>query len=52
MSVLPTNDPDFLAEQTEYKEQVCCTCGKKKSENRGSDVCNNCKDDQWMGAII
>ena len=52
LSVLPTTDPEFLEEQTQCDETVCCTCGKKKKDNGAEDVCSNCKEDQWMKAII
>jgi uncharacterized membrane protein YcaP (DUF421 family) len=52
LSVLPSEDPEFSDEQTVCGEKVCCTCGKKKADNGPSDVCSNCKDDQWTAAII
>jgi hypothetical protein len=52
LSVLPTTDPEFLEEQTQCDETVCCTCGKKKKDNGAEAVCSNCKEDQWMKAII
>jgi uncharacterized membrane protein YcaP (DUF421 family) len=51
LCVLPLRDPEFLEEQTQHKEKVCCTCGKRKAENGESDVCSNCRDNQWMNAI-
>lgn len=52
LPVLPANDPEFIREQKECSEQVCCTCGKRKKDNGFANVCSNCKDDQWMKAIV
>jgi uncharacterized membrane protein YcaP (DUF421 family) len=52
LPVLPTNDPEFWEEQTQCREQVCCTCGKKKKDNDMAETCSNCKDDQWMNGFI
>jgi uncharacterized membrane protein YcaP (DUF421 family) len=52
LSILPAADADFFNEQKQCSEQVCCTCGKKKVDNKTGDVCSNCKDRQWMNGII
>jgi uncharacterized membrane protein YcaP (DUF421 family) len=52
LSVLPAADSEFFNEQKQHTEQVCCSCGKKKNENGASERCSNCKDNQWMNAIV
>jgi uncharacterized membrane protein YcaP (DUF421 family) len=52
LSVLPLQDPAFCDEQTQTVEEVCCTCGKRKKDNGPAEECSNCKDNQWMKAIL
>lgn len=51
LAVIPVSDKEFLDEQPQSEEKVCRTCGKKKKENEGAEVCSNCKDTKWVNAI-
>lgn len=52
LSIIPSNDEEFLSQQKISNEEVCCTCGNQKRENGSAGVCSNCKDDQWTAGII
>jgi uncharacterized membrane protein YcaP (DUF421 family) len=53
LHVLPDFDEEFIQEQVQLSQVVCCTCGNKMSEQeQESKQCSNCKGHEWQAAII
>jgi uncharacterized membrane protein YcaP (DUF421 family) len=53
LQVLPNFDEEFIKEQQQVADVVCCACGNKMSDKeQQSKQCSNCKGDEWQTAIV
>ncbi|HEY0040856.1 MAG TPA: YetF domain-containing protein [Flavisolibacter sp.] len=52
LCILPTHDKAFCDEQTQTQDLVCKTCGNRRKQNNGSQVCTNCGEDGWVTAVF
>jgi len=51
--VIPDFDEEFIQEQQQSDQLVCCSCGKQMSEKeQESKQCTNCNGHEWQTAIV
>jgi uncharacterized membrane protein YcaP (DUF421 family) len=53
LHILPDFDEDFIQEQQQSDQVVCCTCGNQmEPADQASKQCANCKGHEWQAAIV
>lgn len=53
LSILPDFDQDFIQEQVQTPQMVCCTCGLHKKENTNDNAaCSNCGNAEWRTGLL